>query len=96
MPYDLNKSNKQYWIRMTSELVKRNEKIKVGMFLSMLSVLLFMLSTYLAYFYYTEPQRVLRGDSASFIYIAIAIFFSVTSFVVALKAMLNTYRNIMG
>ena len=81
---------------MTSELVKRNEKIKVGMFLSMLSVLLFMLSSYLAYFYNTELQRVLRGDSVSFAYIGIALFLSIASFVVGVKAILSTYRNIMG
>ena len=80
---------------MTPEIVKINEKIKVGMFLSILSVLILMLSSYLVYFYNTEPQRVLREDSVSFTYIAIALFISVIAFVVGFKSILNTYRSIM-
>ena len=59
---------------MTPEIVKTNEKIKVGMFLSILSILVFLLSSYLVYFYNTEPQRILRGDTVSFTYVAIAFF----------------------
>ena len=81
---------------MTPEIVKKNEKIKLGMFLSILSVLILMLSLYLVYFYNTEPQRILREDSISFTYIAIALFVSVASAVVGIKAILSTYRNIMS
>lgn len=81
---------------MSSEIAKRNEKIKVGMFLSMLCIFLFIISTFLAYFYNTEPQRLIRGDTTSVIYIIIAMFFSVASLVIGLKAMKSAYRNIMG
>jgi hypothetical protein len=81
---------------MTPEIVKTNEKIKVGMFLSILSILILLLSSYLVYFYNTEPQRVLRGDTVSYTYVAIALFVSVAAAVVAYKAILNTYRRIMS
>jgi len=80
---------------MTPEIVKKNEKIKVGMFISILSILVFMISSYLVYFYNTEPQRILRGDNVSMVYIVIAFFISVASIIVGLKTILGTYRSIM-
>lgn len=81
---------------MTPKIIEKNEKIKIGMFVSILCILIFMLTAYLAYFFNTEQQRVLREDSVSLTYIAIASFITVTSVIVGIKAILSTYRNIMA
>ncbi len=81
---------------MTPEIVKKNEKIKIGMFISILSILVFMISSYLVYFYNTEPQRVLRGDNISLVYISVAFFISIASFIVGFKTILGTYKSIIN
>jgi len=60
---------------MKPEIIKTNEKIKIGLFLSIFGILVFMLSSYLVYFYNTYEQRLLRDDNATFLCIAIALFF---------------------
>ena len=77
---------------MKPEAVKINEEIKIGMFLSIFGILVFMLSSYLAYFYNTDPQRLLREDSVSFVYVSIALVFSVLSFLIGIKSILKTYK----
>ncbi len=77
---------------MKPEIIKKNEEIKIGMFLSILGILVFMLSAYLAYFYSTESQRLLREDSTSLAYILSAFVVAVFSLFIGVKSILNTYR----
>ena len=77
---------------MKPEVVKKNEEIKIGMFLSILGILVFMLSAYLAYFYNTDAQRLLREDDVSWIYVLGSAFVAVLSFLIGIKSILTTYK----
>jgi len=77
---------------MKPEIIKKNEQIKTSMFFSIFGILVFMLSSYLVYFYNTDSQRLLREDSVSFLYVSIAVTFSILSFVIAAKAIFQTYK----
>ena len=77
---------------MKPEIIKKNEQIKIGLFFSIFGILVFMLSSYLAYFYNTDSQRLLREDDVSFIYVTIAVCFSILSFLISIKAISQTYK----